>query len=357
MANEPVSVLRKSWAITIEITPTIIVSGTSLSSDPGRVNNVVGSLELHTMTAISTTTARHSATHIPLGASVMALSAGLVWSFGAVMARMASRADAFQYLIWRSVGVLVVVEVLRAVRRQPSGVRTAFTSGKWMLTADLGLLLASLAFVYAVKTTTAANASFLGSVTPLAAVVLARVVLKERLSPVTIGALLVAFVGLVVTVLGDLHAGNMTGNVAALLASVGFAIYTISVRSNSSTDWSPVLPGYAAMMIVLCSVITLAHGKTLLPPAKEMALALTHGAVFIVAGTMLFNLGSKRVPAVPMTVFAQTEMVFVPLWVFLMLGEAPKPATILGGLIIFLAVVGKAILDTAPGAVQPVQEC
>ncbi|MEA3184135.1 MAG: hypothetical protein QOJ74_612, partial [Ilumatobacteraceae bacterium] len=56
------------------------------------------------------------------------------------------------------------------------------------------------------------------------------------------------------------------------------------------------------------------------------------------------------------TVFAQTEMVFVPLWVYLVLGDAPKLATIIGGAIIFAAIVGKAILDTSPGAVQPVQE-
>lgn len=309
------------------------------------------------MTATATTDPSPPATHIPIAASLMALGAGVVWSFGAVTARLAKHADAFQYLIWRSVGVLVVMEVMTAIRHQPPLLPKAYKSGKWMLTADFGLLVASLMFVYAVKTTTAANASFLGSITPLAAVVLARFVLGERLSRVTLGALVVAFIGLIVTVFGDLHAGNMTGNLAALLASVGFAIYTISLRSNPRADWSPVLPGYAAAMIVLCSIITLAHGKTLFPPAKDMAFALGHGAVFIVVGTKLFNSGSRSVPAVPMTVFAQTEMVFVPLWAFLVLGEAPKPATAVGGAIIFAAVVGKAILDTAPGAVQPVQEC
>ena len=234
--------------------------------------------------------------------------------------------------------------------------RRAYTSGRWMMTANFGLLLASLAFIYAVKTTTAANASFLGSITPLVAVILARVVLKERLSRVTLGAIVVAFVGLVVTVFGDLHAGNMIGNSAALMASVGLRDLHHQRSLRSRRDWSPVLPGYAAMMIVLCSVITLAHGKTLFPPFKDIGLGLLHGAVFITVGTMLFNHGSKRVPAVPMTVFAQTEMVFVPLWVFLVLGDAPKPATIVGGAIIFSAVVGKAILDTSPGAVQPVQE-
>ena len=162
------------------------------------------------MTAATATTSPQ-VTHIPIAASLMALGAGVVWSFGAVTARLAKHADAFQYLIWRSVGVLVVMEVMTAIRRQPPLLPKAYTSGKWMLSADFGLLLASLTFVYAVKTTTAANASFLGSITPLAAVVLARLVLGERLSRVTLGALIVAFIGLVVTVFGDLHAGNMVG--------------------------------------------------------------------------------------------------------------------------------------------------
>jgi drug/metabolite transporter, DME family len=307
------------------------------------------------MAGNTTTTSPHR-TDIPIVASIMALGAGVVWSFGAVTARLARHADAFQYLVWRSVGVIVVTEAITRFRGQPMLLRRAYTSGRWMNTANCGLLVASLAFVYAVKTTTAANASFLGSITPLAAVLLGRFVLSERMSRITVVALIVAFLGLIVTVVGDLHAGNMLGNAAALTASVGFAIYTISVRSNPTTDWSPVMPGYAAMMIVLCLVITLAHGKTLLPPWKDTALAFGHGAVFIVVGTTLFNLASKRVPAVPMTVFAQTEMVFVPLWAFVVLGEAPKPATVVGGAIIFAAVVGKAVLDTAPGLVQPVQE-
>ena len=53
-----------------------------------------------------------------------------------------------------------------------------------MLLACAWLLLASIAFVYAVKTTTPANAAFLSSITPLVAVLLARVTLRE---PLTVG--------------------------------------------------------------------------------------------------------------------------------------------------------------------------
>lgn len=288
------------------------------------------------------------AAQVPLLASICALASGLLWSFGAVAARLADDADAFQYLIWRSIAIIVVVEGVTLAQRRPSAVRRALFTDRTMLVACASLLLASIAFVYAVKATTPANAAFLSSITPLVAVLLARIVLREPLTPVTVIAVSVAFAGLVITVLGDLGAGDARGNVAALLASVGFAGYAVSVRTSPRRDWSPVLPGYAVMMIVICAAITLANGKTLVPPAADIALAVLHGGVFIVAGTLLFNLGARRIPAVAMSVFAQTEMLFVPLWGFLVLDLQPTTTSLIGGLIIFGAVIGKALYDARP---------
>ena len=61
-----------------------------------------------------------SSGRVPLVASVFALSAGLVWSFGGVTARSADHSDAFQYLIWRSVGIIVVIELIARWRRRPA---------------------------------------------------------------------------------------------------------------------------------------------------------------------------------------------------------------------------------------------
>ena len=249
---------------------------------------------------------------IPLLASAMALCAGAVWSFGAIAARLADQADAFQYLIWRSIGIIVVIELLGWYRGKPVQIVRAFTSGPTMLMANATLLIASIGFVYAVKTTSAANAAFLGSTTPVFGVIAARVILHERFNRITIASIVVAFFGLFVMVAGDLSGGSLIGNLSALSAAIGFAGYTVCVRSNPTEDWSPVLPGYGVMMIVICATVTLAHGKTLAPPAADIGYGLLHGAVFIVVGTLLFNAASRQVPAAAMTVFAQTEMVLVP---------------------------------------------
>ena len=199
----------------------------------------------------------------------------------------------------------------------------AFRSGGMMMLACGGLLLASIAFVYAVKTTTPANAAFLASVTPLVAVLLAKVTLGEPLSRTTIAAVGVAFVGLCVTVVGDLEAGNLAGNVAALLSSVGFAGYAVCLRTDPRRDWSPVMPGYAVMMIAICGVDHRVKRRGVRAARRDIAYAVVHGGVFIVVGTMLFNVASRQIPAVAMAVFAQTEMLFVPVWALLVLSERP----------------------------------
>jgi drug/metabolite transporter (DMT)-like permease len=295
-----------------------------------------------------------SSARIPIVASLLALGAGAVWSLGGITAKVADGADPFQYLVWRSVAVIVVVEALSFLQRKPAPTLTAYRSGRTMIIANVMLFIASLGFVYAVKTTSPANAAFLGSTVPIFGALLAWVILRERLNWVTIVAIVVAFIGLLVTVVGDLGSGTMVGNLAALSSAVGFAGYTVCVRSDRDRDWSPVLPGYAVMMIVVCGTVTLAKGNPLVPPTGDLLLALLHGGVIIVLGTYMFNHASKQVPAAVMTLFAQTEMVLVPVWSITLLGERPKTMVLLGGCIIFVAILGKAIYDARTANQAPV---
>ncbi len=277
--------------------------------------------------------------------SLLAFGAGVVWSFGTPAARLASQADAWQYLIWRSIGIIVVMETLAVARRRTSLLVVAWTSGRTMWAANVMLLLASLAYVYSVKNNVAANTAFLASMGPIIAVVMAHFILGERLTRITLWAVAMAFTGLLVMLVGDLHGGSLNGNISALLSAVGFAGYAVSIRTDTTRDWSPVLCGYASIMIVLCGLVTIVNGRTLIPPWSSTGWALFHGAVLIVVGTLFFNQAATQIPAVGMMVFAQAEMVLAPLWIFFKFDERPKPAVLVGGAIIMTAVVGKAVLD------------
>jgi drug/metabolite transporter (DMT)-like permease len=263
-----------------------------------------------------------------------------VWSLGSIAARLADGADPFQYLIWRSVGILVVIEVAARRRRRPVQAARALTSGPALLAGTVALLVASLGWVYAIKTTTAATAAFLASTTPVWAALLGRAVLGERLGRRALACIGLAVVGLLVTVAGDLDVGDPVGNVAALVSALGFAAYTVCVRTDTDEDWSAALPGYGSLLVVLCSVVVLAEGEPLVPAPADVALAVVHGAVFIVVGTLLYNAATRSLPAAAMTVYAQTETLLVPVWALVAFGEIPPAASVVGGALILVAVVG-----------------
>lgn len=277
--------------------------------------------------------------------SLVAVGAGIAWSLGVITVRKAD-ADTFQYLLWRSVGIIVVLEVMALFGGHRPALIRAFTSGSTMVVAHLGMLAASMGYVYALKTTSVPNAAFLSSLTPLVAAMFAWVVLRERMSPFTAAAVVVGLAGLIVMVWGRLGGGDLLGNAGALGSSVGFAVYAICVRSRPDADWSPVMPGYSLLMVVVCSVVLLSKGQSLVPDVADIALAVLHGGVFIVIGTSLFNLASKHLTAAAAALCAQSEMMFAPLWDLLFLGGVVDAQTYTGGAIILASVVFRTVADS-----------
>ena len=62
-------------------------------------------------------------------------------------------------------------------------------------------------------------------------------------------------------------------------------------------------------------------------------------------GFTLMVLGTRFVPAAQGGVLALVEPVLAPLWVWIGFGEVPTAATLLGGAIIFLAIVSYSVLN------------
>ncbi len=278
-------------------------------------------------------------------------SAGLIWSLGAVTNRLADDTDAFQYLIWRSVGIIVTLELLAVVKHRRSPMVLSVTSGMTMVIGSFGLLGASLGFVYAIKNTTAANAALLSSMTPFVAAVLGWIVLRQRIANMTFAAMIVGLLGVLVMVSGDLGVGSARGNLAAVGCSFGFGVYMVSIRARRDLPWVAAMPGYCVPMIVLCGAVTLAGRRTLVPPMDDLALAFVHGAVFIVSGTFLFNWSSLTVAPVGMALLAQTETIAVPLLIAVVFGELPSRLALIGALIILVSLIMNAV-GTSGASVQ-----
>jgi drug/metabolite transporter (DMT)-like permease len=270
------------------------------------------------------------------------LAAGLCWSFTGVFIRLAPDLDSWQFLVYRGLGVAAAF-VLLARLRGGGGLFQGYRAlGPLGLVATLALSLAAFGFIVALRLTSVANALFLSSCSPLLSASLGFLVLRERLDARQLGSVALGVCGLIVIVGGGFESGHVAGDLSALLSAISFAVVSVCMRLAPHRDFAPAMVGYGALSAALAAVVVVAEGATLAPPPSETLAAFAAGFVLMGLGFALFLRGAPFVPAVGQTVLAQTETIFGPVWVWLAFGETPGAATLLGGAVIFAAVVAMA---------------
>ena len=268
----------------------------------------------------------------------LALAAGTAFSFGSVTVRLSPHLDAVQYLLWRNFGLLPLLCLLAFARgttpwRQMREGGWLSLAGALCMTAMAGL------FIYAMKTTTIANALLFSSAAPLMGAVLARVFLKEKILAGTWIGIGIGVVGLIIMTWGELGAGDMVGNIAALGTGLCYGVYSLIARLGRNRDMSGVVVGWAVLTVITSSLILWLTHSTVMTPMAENAAAMLHGAAFIGGGMILLNAAARLVGASQLTLLAQTETILGPVWVLLLFSEVPRLTTIIGGAVLMAGVL------------------
>jgi drug/metabolite transporter (DMT)-like permease len=189
--------------------------------------------------------------------------------------------------------------------------------------------------ILSLKLTAVANFFMIFATAPFIAAVLGRIVLKEKLDLATMLAAVAGFVGIAVMMLGGTSGGVNLGDVLALVVVLTYAAIVLIVRRAGNLD---ILP--------LCAVTALASGLIALPFADFSGMASRDwqvlgalGVFQLAIGNLLIFSAVARIPAAQGGLLGILIAGFAPLWVFLVLGEIPPPATLYGGAIILGAAV------------------
>jgi drug/metabolite transporter, DME family len=141
--------------------------------------------------------------------------------------------------------------------------------------------------------------------------------------------------------------GTIRGNLLALGASVGFAIFSVILRRGRERDMLPcvaiagVVSALIALPVVLASAPSIGTALTLSP--RDLALCAVMGAVQVGCGLALFTLGARHVPVAELTLLSLTELALAPIWVWLAIGEVPSGYTLAGGAVIVTAITYQAL--------------
>lgn len=278
------------------------------------------------------------ATHGYLTGSLLVMASGLLWSFGGLAVRLAGEADGWQYMVYRAGGQVIATALFSLAQRRGSVLHRFVRAGPAVWLAAFCAATSAMTYVFALKTTTVANVALIGSTAPLWTAVMAAVLLGERIDRTTAVAVALGVAGIAVMERGEIAAGNLFGNVMALAAALGLAGYSTCLRGGGERDWEAAVFGFGLMALLAAVAGTLVLGEPLRTAPVGMAAGFTHGFLLNGVGSTLFVYGARHVPAAQMTILAQTETICGPLWVWLLLGEVPLPATLEGGALILLAI-------------------
>jgi drug/metabolite transporter (DMT)-like permease len=281
---------------------------------------------------------------------VMVATAGALWSLIGVVIKQLEDMDTWQVLFWRSAGMIPVLAGFILWR----GGSLTRGLGPTAVAGALGLIAAFGGGILAIQSLPLANAVFLFSASPFLTALLGRLLLGERVRPLTWAAIAIAGLGIWRMIGGTAPgAGALTGHLAAIGSALGFAVFTVALRAGKGSEMLPtVILGALFSMAVSAAILGMQSAPLLAAPA-DIATALMMGAALLGLGMTLYTLGSRVVPAGELALLSQVEVMLAPVWGWLILAETPAPATLQGGALILGALLINALSGAHARRAQP----
>jgi drug/metabolite transporter (DMT)-like permease len=267
-----------------------------------------------------------------LGLVFVTISA-IAWSLAGVFTRAMPTLDSATLLSWRGIygalGIGVLIIGLDG-RRALNGFFRMGWAG-WLFAADG--VFGMICYVTSLKTTTVAHVAVIYASIPFVAAAFAWVFLKERPAVSAIVASLTALIGIAIMV-GLGNEGHWTGDLLAFGMTVTMAIGLVLARRYQTIPLT-----HAAFASTLFSgIVCWPLGAPLDITSGQTVLLALFGIVNSSVGFGLFTLGARFLPAVETALIGSLDAPLSPLWVWMVFGEVPGMSTIVGGLMVFVAV-------------------
>ena len=209
------------------------------------------------------------------------------------------------------------------------------------------LFFAYIGGIYALLTTSAANALLLFACAPIFTAILSPIFLTEIISLRTLLSIFIAFLGVLIMVWSDFGGGDWKGNLSAIISAMGFSFFTINLRRNKHLQMLPSVFSSGIIASVVAFIIILFSDYSFQLINRDFIIIFILGVFQVGGGLVLYTLGSKFVPATQLTLLMLGEVFLGPVWVWIFIGEKILYNTILGGSLICFAVFYNALYSNA----------
>ncbi len=269
--------------------------------------------------------------------ALLVFGSAATWSFGGAIARFLQVSDSWVTVFWRSVFASAFLLAFMLIRNGPASTRQLF---KVMGLPGLGVALcfatASTSFVVALSYTTVANVLLMQAGVPLIAALLGFLLFRERVNLATWIAIACVIAGVAIMVSSSLGGKvSPVGDGLALLIAVVFACATVITRRHADVAMMPAV----CLGTLIAAVVSGSMAKGFAVSGTDLGLLFLFGAANLGLGMALFVSGARLLPSALAALIGTAEPVLGPIWVWLIQGEVPSARTLIGGSIVFAALV------------------
>ena len=264
------------------------------------------------------------------------------WSIAGVFTRHLERAEGFEITFWRSFFCAIGMIAILTWQKRGNPFRSVMAMGWPGLFSGFMWSIMFTCFMLAVSRTSVANTLLVLSIAPLLAALLGWAVLGKRIPPITWGAIVLAGFGIWWMVRDGVSAEGLTGMLIAAAVPVASAVNIVTLKKlQANVDLAPaVLVG-----AILSCLFTLPVAWPVGGSANDLAILALLGFVQLAIPCFLMIKATRSLAPHEVALIALLEVVLGPIWAWLGAGEAMSAATIQGGLVVLVALVGNALVE------------
>jgi drug/metabolite transporter (DMT)-like permease len=270
--------------------------------------------------------------------AMLVFGSAVAWSFGGAIARYLTIADSWTIVFWRCLFAGLFLVGFLIARDGPKATVSAYRNmGIPGLVVGIGFAIASVSFILAIGYTTVANVVLIQAVTPLFAALMAWAVYRERITPSTWVAIVAVIIGVGVMVSGSLGGGkSWIGTALAMLIPIVYATATVVTRRYQNVRQ---IPG-VSLGCFLAVALAATQASSFQVTWSELTILAAFGIGNLGLGMALWATGARMVPSALAALLGTAETMLSPLWVAIFHHEIPGMETVIGGLIVLVALMG-----------------
>ena len=284
----------------------------------------------------------------PKFAIPVVLLAGILWSFGPYVVRNINQPETvpWQYLFTRGLVIFTLLNVYLYFEEGKEFVKNYKKIGFSGLVGGLGLASAMITFIWSITNTTAAITLLCLAAMPFITALLGFLFLKEEISLNVWIAIFIASIGILIMALGNNENNSLVGLALGLASAIGFSVFSVSLRWRKETPKFTTVALAGLFCFLISSTVLFSNNMNFLSSSKNESLFALHGTI-VCLGLILYSIASKNIPAAELTLLSLTEVIGGIFWVWLPwlgINEIPSTNTIIGGFLIFLAIMYYSLL-------------